>query len=93
MQKENMKGEAKRQKHVPNEIEQLDNAVGHLSSLIDEFAVKISTVLTSEPPEEAKKQTEVAPSVVVLASEIRELKWRIDSIIRVVESMHRRLEL
>lgn len=87
-------GDAKRQRHVPHEVEQLDKAIDYLSGVVNDLEVRLNTVLTSAPPEEqAKDEAEVASGGVALASDIRELKWRVDSIIRTVESIRKRLEL
>jgi hypothetical protein len=87
-------GADKRQRHVPNEMEQLHNTINHLSEITYELESKLGTVLAIEPPEDpTDKKAEVEPYLVTLAVDIRVFKYKVNGIIRVVESMHRRLEL
>ena len=84
----------KKQKHVPREMERLSEAVERLFLVVNDLESKLSSILTDpEPPVKTNEEATVASHVVVLAADLREIKWRIDGISRIVDDVHKRLEL
>ena len=85
--------EVERQRQVSKELSKLSDTIEHLSEIIEDLEKKLGGVLVDEVPDKADEKTEVLPSIVTLANDIRNFRCTIESIARRVSSILKRLEL